>query len=71
MKKNPQIQAKKTQEGQTAQRCSACHIPGDFEDLAGPGTEHLMELCMSLFTAGELEQVTFKGPFQVYDSMTS
>ena len=35
------------------------------------GSEHLMELWVSLFVAGELDQMAFKGPFQVkrlYDS---
>lgn len=31
----------------------------------GPGSEHLMELYMSLFSAVELDWVTFKGPFQL------
>ena len=29
------------------------------------GSEHLMELQVSLFIAGELDQVAFKGPFQL------
>ena len=38
------------------------------------GSEYLMELYVSLFIAGELDQVTFKVPFQLegfYDSMTN
>lgn len=31
---------------------------------AGPCSEHLMELCVFLFTVGELKQVAFKGPIQ-------
>jgi len=38
-------------------------IPGDTQGQAGQGSEHLMELWVSLFIAGE--QVTFKGPFQL------
>jgi len=39
--------------------------------LAGPGSEHLMELWVSLIMAGELDQMAFRGPFQLerfYDS---
>ena len=35
------------------------------------GSEHLMELWVSLFIAGGLDQMAFKGPFQLkpfYDS---
>jgi len=35
--------------------------PGDTQGQAGWGSEHLMEL----FTAGELDQMTFKGLFQL------
>jgi len=37
------------------------------------GSEHLMELWVSLFIAGQLDQMAFKGSFQLksfYDSMT-
>ena len=40
-------------------------IPGDTQGQAGWGSEHLMELWVSLFTAGELDQMAFKGPFQL------
>ena len=36
------------------------------------GSEHLMEQWVSQFTAGEMDQVAFKGPFllkQFHDSM--
>jgi len=29
------------------------------------GSEHLMELWVSLFSAGGLDQMAFKGPFQL------
>ncbi len=32
---------------------------------AGWGSEHLMELWVSLCTAGEWEQTAFRGPFQL------
>ena len=31
----------------------------------GMGSEHLMELWVSLFIAEELDELTFKGPFQL------
>jgi len=40
--------------------------------LLKPGSDHLMELWLSLFVAGELNQMAFKGLFQLkqcYDSM--
>ena len=52
---------------QVVQRCGPCPSPGDVQGQA----EHLMELWVSLFIAGELDQIAFKGPFQVkrlYDS---
>jgi len=57
---------------QVTQRCSGCLNPGDFQGQAGSGSEHVTELCVSLLTAGELDDKTFKGPFQLkqfYDSM--
>ena len=42
-----------------------------FSSDAGPGSEHLMELWVFLLLAGELDQMAFKGPFQLkqlYDS---
>ena len=50
---------------QVAQRCSGCLIPGDTQGQAGQGSEHLMELWMSLFIEGELDQLTLKDPFQL------
>ena len=35
----------------------------DSQGWAGPGSEHLMELWVSLFIAEELDKVTFKGSF--------
>ena len=40
---------------QVAQRCSGCLIPGDTQGQAGQGSEHLLELWMSLFIEGELD----------------
>ena len=47
-----------------AQRGGGCFIPGDTQGQAGQGSEYLMELWVSLFTAGELDWMAFKGPFQ-------
>ena len=57
---------------QVAQTGGGCPIPGDIQGQAGWGSEHLMELQVSLFTAGQLDQMALKGPFrlkQFYDSM--
>ena len=50
---------------QAAQRDGGLSIPGDIQGQAGLGCEHLMELYVSLFIAGELDQMTLKGPFQL------
>ena len=58
---------------QVAQRGSACPIPGDSQGQARWGSEPLMELWVSPLTAGELDQMAFKGPFQLkqfHNSMT-
>ena len=38
-------------------------IPADTQGQAGWGSEHLMELQVSLFSAGVLDQMAFKGLF--------
>ena len=38
---------------------------GDVPSQAGWGSEHLMELWVSLLTAGELDQMAFHGPFHL------
>ena len=38
---------------QTAQRGDGCPVPEDIQGQAGPGSEHLTELLVSLFTVGE------------------
>ena len=42
---------------QVAQRRGGCFIPGDIQiqSQAGRGSEHLIELQVSLFSAGELQ----------------
>ena len=55
---------------QVAQRAGGCPIPGDTQGQAGQGSEHLMELQMSLIIAGQLEQVAFKDPSNSNHSMT-
>ena len=50
---------------QIAQRGHGCHIFGDTKGEAGRSSEHLVELWVSLFIARELEQMAFKGPFQL------
>jgi len=39
--------------------------PWDIQSQAEGDSEHLMELCVSLFAAEELDQMAFKGPFQL------
>jgi len=41
------------------------HVPEDTQGQAGQGSEHLMELWVSLFIAGDLDHMAFKGPFQL------
>jgi len=36
----------------------------EMPKMRGQGSEHLMELWVSLFTAGERDQMAFKDPFQ-------
>ena len=50
---------------QVAQRGGGYPIPGDTQGQAGRGSEHLMELWVSLFTARELDWMTFNSPFQL------
>ena len=48
---------------QAAQRGGSCSVPGDIQGQAAPLSEHLMELGMSLFIAGQLDWMAFEGPF--------
>ena len=48
-----------------AQGGGRCPIPGDIQGQVGQGSDHLIQLWMSLFIAEELVQMTFKGPFQL------
>ena len=50
---------------QVAQRGGGCSIPGDTEGQAGLSSEQPDLAVVSLFIAGELDQKTFKGPFQL------
>ena len=50
---------------QVAQKGGGCPIPGDTRGQAGQSSEHLMELWVFLFIAGELDQMAFKCPFQL------
>ena len=54
---------------QIAQRGGRCPITADTQGEAGWGSEHLMELWVSLLIAGQLHQMAFKGPFQLSDSI--
>ena len=47
---------------QIALRYGGCPVTADFQDGA---LSNLFKLWMSLFTARDLEQMTFKGPFQL------
>ena len=49
---------------QVTQRCDGCPIPGDTQGQAAWGSEHLLYLQVTLFIAGELDKMAFKGPFQ-------
>ena len=52
--------------------CCMFHILGDTQGQAGWGSEQPDLAVGSLFIAGELDQITFKGSFQlkrVYDSV--
>ena len=40
-------------------------ISGDTQSQAGWGTDHLIQLQVSLFIAGELDYMTFEGHFQL------
>ena len=48
---------------QVAQGDVGCPVPGDIQSQAGRGSEHPMELKMSI--ARELDQMDFKCPFQL------
>lgn len=48
-------------EEEVAQRGGECHVLGTIRGQAGRGSEHLIELWVSLFSAGGLDQMTFKG----------
>ena len=48
---------------QVAQRCGGCPVLRNSQGQAGWGSEQLMELWVSLFSAGKLEKMAFKGPF--------
>ena len=52
---------------QVAQSGGGYPIPADTQGQAGWGSEHLMELWVSLFTAGELDQMVFTVPFNSND----
>jgi len=54
-----------------AHRGGRCPIPVDTQGQSGQGSEHLMELWVSLFIAGEWDWMAFKSVFQLkpfYDS---
>ena len=40
---------------QVAQKVGGCPVPGYIQSQAGRGSEHLKELSVSLFIAGELD----------------
>ena len=46
-------------------------IPADTQRSGWMGSEHLMELWVSPFTAGGLDQMAFKGPFQLIPTIQS
>ena len=49
---------------QVTQSCDWCSIPGDIQVEAGSGPGQPDLAGMSLFIAGELDRMTFKGLFQ-------
>jgi len=46
-----------------APNCGGCPEHGDTQGEGGWGSEHLMDLWVFLFIAGELDQMAFKEPF--------
>ena len=50
---------------QVDQRCGGWPVPGDFQGKAGSGPGQLDLAVVSLFIAGELDSMSFKGPFQL------
>ena len=50
---------------QVAQRYSWCPIPRDLQGKAGPGPGLPDWAVVSLFVAGELGWMAFRGPFQL------
>ena len=51
---------------QVAQRGSGCSIPGDSQGQARQGSEHLMELWVSLFSAGDWTHNTASADARVH-----
>ena len=51
---------------QVAQSGSGCPIPADSQGQAGWGSEHLMELWVSLLSTGGLDQMALKVPFPTH-----
>ena len=54
---------------QVSQRGGACPVPGDIQGQAGRDSEH-PDQAVSLFIAGELDKMAFKGPFQLKEFYT-
>ena len=54
---------------QVAQRGGGCPILGDQQGQAGPGSEHVMEVQVSLFTAGIWTRWPSEIPTDSSDSM--
>ena len=50
---------------QVAQRCGGCPVLRNSRGQAGWGSEQLMELWVSLFSAWGLDWMAFKGSFQL------
>lgn len=48
-----------------AQRGGGYPIPKDTQGEGRWGCEHLMGLCVSLFTEGDLDKMAFMGSFQL------
>ena len=49
---------------QVTQGCGWCSVPWDFHSEAGSGPGQPDLAVASLLTAGELDQMAFRGPFQ-------
>jgi len=65
MARELEMKGKVEQLTQVIQRGGGCPIPGGAQGQVGRGSEQPMELSVSLFTAGWLDQMAFSGLSQL------